>query len=129
MVADRRTLLQLGLASAIAQAAPTPTSAQESRGRTFDTSDYGAVGDGVTINTRQIQAAIDAAAGQGGGVVVLKPGLYLSGSLFVKSGVTLVIDRGATLRGVQDLAAYPLVRTRVAGIEMHWPAGLLNIYR
>lgn len=61
--------------------------------------------------------------------MVLKPGLYLSGSLFVKSGVTLSIERGATLRGVQDLAAYPMVRTRVAGVEMDWPAGLLNVYQ
>lgn len=127
MRANRRTLLQLGVVSALTQA--TPAFAQSSRSRTFDASDYGAVGDGVTINTRPIQAAIDAAAGQGGGVVVVKPGLYLSASLFVKSGVTLSIERGATLRGVQDLAAYPMVRTRVAGVEMDWPAGLLNVYQ
>jgi polygalacturonase len=120
----RRSLLQLGLTGALASAAPVFA---QSVGRTFDAADYGAVGDGVTINTRPIQAAIDAAAGQGGGVVVLKPGLYLSGSLFVKSGVTLMIGRGATIRGLQDIAAYPMVRTRVAGIEMDWPAGLLNI--
>ena len=98
MRANRRTLLQLGVVSALTQA--TPAFAQSSRSRTFDASDYGAVGDGITINTRPVQAAIDAAAGQGGGVVVVKPGLYLSGSLFVKSGVTLSIERGATLRGV-----------------------------
>ncbi|MDQ1192166.1 polygalacturonase [Brevundimonas vesicularis] len=93
MRANRRTLLQLGVVSALTQA--TPAFAQASRLRMFDASDYGAVGDGVAITTRPIQAAIDAAAGQGGGVVVLKPGLYLSGSLFVKSGVTLSIERGA----------------------------------
>ncbi|WP_395945015.1 glycoside hydrolase family 28 protein [Brevundimonas sp.] len=123
----RRTLLQLGLVGALASA--RPALAQAGRDRIFDAADYGAVGDGAAINTRPIQAAIDAAAAQGGGTVVLKPGLYLSGSLFVKSGVTLMIGRGATLRGVQDVAAYPMVRTRVAGIEMDWPAGLLNIYQ
>lgn len=100
-----------------------------SRERRFDAADYGAVGDGATLNTRAIQAAIDAAAAAGGGAVVLKPGVYLTGSLFVKSGVTLVIDREVTLRGVRDLAAYPTIRTRVAGIEMDWPAALLNVYR
>ena len=123
----RRSLLQLGLTGAIATAAP-PAFAQ-STGRTFDAADFGAVGDGETINTRPIQAAIDAAAGAGGGAVVLKPGVYLSGSLFVKSNVTLLIGRGATIKGLRDIAAYPMVRTRVAGIEMEWPAGLLNIYR
>ena len=122
----RRSLLQLGLTGAIATAA-TPAFAQ-STGRTFDAADFGAVGDGEAINTRPIQAAIDAAAGAGGGSVVLKPGVYMSGSLFVKSNVTLLIGRGATLKGLRDLAAYPMVRTRVAGIEMDWPAGLLNIY-
>ncbi|WP_312780598.1 glycoside hydrolase family 28 protein [Brevundimonas sp.] len=123
----RRSLLQLGLTGAIATAAP-PAFAQ-STGRTFDAADFGAVGDGETINTRPIQAAIDAASGAGGGTVVLRPGVYLSGSLFVKSNVTLLIGRGATIKGLRDIAAYPMVRTRVAGIEMEWPAGLLNIYR
>ena len=123
----RRSLLQLGLTGAIATAAP-PAFAQ-STGRTFDAADFGAVGDGEAINTRPIQAAIDAAAGAGGGTVVLRPGVYMSGSLFVKSNVTLMIGRGATLKGLRDLAAYPMVRTRVAGIEMDWPAGLLNIYQ
>ena len=123
----RRSLLQLGLTGAIATAAP-PAFAQ-TVGRMFDAADFGAVGDGEAINTRPIQAAIDAAAGAGGGTVVLKPGVYLSGSLFVKSNVTLLIGRGATLKGLRDLAAYPMVRTRVAGVEMEWPAGLLNIYQ
>lgn len=121
----RRSLLQLGLSGALLSAAP----ALAQGGRIYDAADYGAVGDGVTVNTRAIQAAIDAATGEGGGTVVIRPGVYLTGSLFVKSGVTLMVGRGATLKGLTDLSAYPMIRTRVAGVEMDWPAGLVNIYQ
>ncbi|EHN77044.1 glycoside hydrolase family 28, partial [Streptomyces coelicoflavus ZG0656] len=114
---NRRSLLHLGLTGALTSAAPAllPAVARAQGGKIHDAADFGAVGDGQTINTRPIQAAIDAAAAEGGGTVVIRPGLYLSGSLFVKSGVTLMIGRGATIRGLKDIAAYPMIRTRVAG--------------
>jgi polygalacturonase len=87
---------------------------------------YGAVGDGKTLNTKAIQAAIDAAAKKGG-VVQLAPGQYLTGSIFLKKGVTLQLDKGVTLLGSQDLKDYPDIDTRVAGVEMKWPAALVNI--
>lgn len=94
----------------------------------FQVADYGAKGDGATVDTASIQKAIDAAA-HASGTVVFKPGVYLSGALFVKSGVTFQVDEGVTIRGIQDLAAYPELPTRVAGIEMTWPAALINVYQ
>jgi len=88
---------------------------------------YGALGDGCTLNTRALQAAIDAAALQGAELRV-GPGVYLTGALFLKSGMTLHLEAGATLLGSRNLADYPLLPTRVAGIEMRWPAALVNIY-
>lgn len=93
----------------------------------FNPSDYGARGDGTVLDTKAIQAAIDAAA-KVGGTVVFKPGTYLSGSIFVKSGVTLQVDKGVTIRGSQNIADYTVMPTRIAGIEMRWPAALINIY-
>ena len=63
-----------------------------------------------------------------GGTVVFAPGVYLTGSLFLKSGTELRVDAGVEIRGVQDLAAYPVMQTRVAGVEMKWPAALINVY-
>jgi hypothetical protein len=88
---------------------------------------YGAVNDGKTLATAAIQQAIDTCSAAGGGVVDFEPGTYLTGALFVKSGVDLRIDAGVTLLGVQDETAYPKLATRVAGIEMEWPAALINV--
>ncbi|WP_266366989.1 glycoside hydrolase family 28 protein [Tellurirhabdus rosea] len=93
----------------------------------FLTTTYGAVGDGKTLNTAAIQKTIDACAAKGGGVVAFKPGQYLTGSLFLKKGVTFRLDKGVELLGSQSLADYPEMDTRVAGLEMKWPAALLNV--
>ncbi|MBN1362126.1 MAG: glycoside hydrolase family 28 protein [Sedimentisphaerales bacterium] len=97
------------------------------RPEVFKVADYGAVNDGETLATKGIQAAIDACAAQGGGIVVFARGAYLSGSIFVKAGVDLRIDKDVTILGSQDLADYPEIDTRVAGIEMRWPAALINV--
>ena len=82
---------------------------------------------GATIATKAIQSAIDAAAAKGGGTVTLAPGKYLTGSLFIKDGVTLTIDKNVELLGSQNFDDYPEIDTRIAGIEMRWPAALINI--
>lgn len=93
---------------------------------TFQATKYGAVADGKTLNTQAIQKAIDAAAKKGG-VVTFAPGQYLTGSIFLKKGVTLNIPQGVTLLGSQDLKDYPEIPSRIAGVEMVWPAALINI--
>lgn len=94
---------------------------------TFQAGKYGALGDGKTLNTVAIQKAIDDCAGKGGGIVTFKPGKYLTGSLFIKKGVNLNIGAGVEIFGSQDIKDYPEIDTRVAGIEMKWPAALINI--
>src|SRR4030095_5499966 len=61
-----------------------------------------AVADGLTNSTKAIQSAIDDCAKAGGGVVVFKPGEYVTGALFLKSNVHVRIDSNVTLLGSQD---------------------------
>lgn len=65
----------------------------------FFARDFGARPDGVTLNTASIQAAIDFASSRGGGRVVLDHGEYVSGSIYLKSDVTLHIEKDAVLLG------------------------------
>lgn len=102
---------------------PAPSSIQ------FNACDYGAVPDGKTICTRAIQKTIDACANAGGGTVIFsQPGTYMAGSIFLKSKVSLRVDKDVLIKGVQDESAYPDVVTRVAGIETNWPAALINAH-
>jgi polygalacturonase len=93
----------------------------------FVVNTYGAKNDGKTLATPFVQRAIDECAKKGGGIVTFKPGAYLIGSIFLKSNVHLRIDKGVLLRGSQDFKDYPEIDTRIAGIEMKWPAALINI--
>jgi polygalacturonase len=87
---------------------------------------YGAKGDGTTPDTAAIQKAIDAAAPKKA-TVSFKPGTYLTGALFLKSGITFEIPEGVTLTGSQDIKDFPELPTRIAGIEMTWPAAMINV--
>ncbi len=71
---------------------------------------YGAVGDGTTDNTRAIQQAVNACAGQGGGIVELARvgarAVYLTGPISLKSDVRLQIDDTVVLQGTNDHSRY-----------------------
>jgi polygalacturonase len=68
---------------------------------------YGAKGDGIAKDTIAIQEAIDACARQGGGMVQLDPGVYLSAPVVLRSNITLHLDKGAMLMASADHADYP----------------------
>ena len=110
-------------ALAVAPQAPQGLMPAEIHAETF-----GARGDDVTDDTAALQKAIDATAAVHG-TLVLKPGTYLTGALFLKSGMALRLDKDVHLTGAQTIDAYPKRPTRIAGIEMTWPSALINIYR
>jgi len=67
---------------------------------------FGARGDGETNDTAAVQRAIDTCADVGGGTVYFGPGTYLCGSLHLRSGVTLWLDAGATVKGSTERSDY-----------------------
>ena len=67
---------------------------------------FGAVGDGATLCTKPIQSAIDACASGGGGTVTVPPGIFLTGTLYLRSHVNLHLEHAATLLGSPNLADY-----------------------
>lgn len=91
---------------------------------TYDITKFGAVGDGVTVNTAAIQAAIDA-CGEGDRVYI-PAGIFVSGALFIKSDMSLYLEEGAVLLGSGDMADYPLYRYRFEGREQLCHGSLIN---
>ncbi|MGA2437337.1 MAG: glycoside hydrolase family 28 protein [Acidobacteriaceae bacterium] len=74
-----------------------------------DARTYGAKADGVTKDTKAIQAAVEDCASAGGGTVRLSGGTFLTGPILLKSNITLEIAKGAVLLGSPDRADYPMV--------------------
>lgn len=74
---------------------------------TCDARRFGAKPDGVTMNTKAIQAAIDSCAKRGNGTVRLAGGVFISGPIELKSNITLNIVKGATLQGSSNHNDYP----------------------
>lgn len=93
----------------------------------YNVANYGAEGDAIKLCTESIQKAIDDCSANGGGVVTFSPGMFITGSVFIKSNVDFQVPRGTMLVASQDLNDYPKIDTRVAGVEMKWPAALINI--
>ena len=83
---------------------------------TLSIKSFGAVPDGNTLNTKSINAAIDALAKKGGGVVLVPAGLWLTGPLVLKSNINLHLAGGSTLLFTEDFNQYPLVAGNWEGL-------------
>ena len=88
--------------------------------------DFGAVGDGKTVNTKAIQAAIDKCASSSGGVIVVPQGTFLSGAIFLKQGVNLLVEKDGVLKGTTNIDDYPMIQTRWEGTEEPWTSAFIN---
>lgn len=90
-IIERKTKLVLSLALVVF--------VLQASAKDYFVSDFGAKADGITINTRTIQRAIDYINENGGGRLVFQAGNYVTGSVYIKSGVTLHLEYGANLIG------------------------------
>src|SRR5689334_15402185 len=100
---NRRDLLRLaGVTLAPASAKTAAPS------RFFDVKNFGAAADGKTLDTEAIRRAVDSCHTAGGGVVYLAGGVFLSGTVVLKSNVTLYLEAVATLLGSAHIADYAL---------------------
>ena len=103
--------LALGFLGSRSMEAQQPTHApgNDLGARVYNIRDYGAKGDGKTIDTGALQAAIDACTRDGGGTVLVPAGTFQIGTTELKSNVTLHISAGATLLGSADGKQYHAV--------------------
>lgn len=85
--------------------------------RIFNIVDYGAVANGRTLNTKAIQAAIDAANEAKGGRVIFPKGKFLAGRIEMKSDVDLYLEEGAVLLGSTNPNDYKALNSEVAPVS------------
>ena len=78
----------------------------------YDPYDFGAKGDGTNIDTKSIQAAIDACYSNGGGKVYLHSGTFISGTILLKSNVNLYVETGTTLKASDNLDDFPIMSSK-----------------
>ena len=98
-------------------------------GKKYVVTDHGVINDSTVIQTPALQAVIDKAAGEGGGVIVIPEGTFLSGSLFFKPGTHLHIQKGGKLKGSDAITNYEIVKTRLEGQTIDYFAALVNADR
>ena len=96
-------------------------------GKRYVVTEYGVVkGDSTLIQTEAIQKVIDLAAANGGGVVTIPEGVYLSGSLFFKPGTHLNVAKNGRLKGRDAITHYKIIDTRLEGQTIKYFAALVN---
>ena len=100
-----------------------------SLGKHYRITDYDVANDSTVIQTERIQAVIDKAQRDGGGVIIFPKGTFLSGSLFFRPTTHLHLEDGGVLKGSDDISNFPIVMTRMEGQTLKYFAALVNVDR
>jgi len=94
-------------------------------GRQYRITDYGVLMDGQ-VYTVQLQSLIDRMAADGGGVMVVPSGTFVSGALFFRQGTHLYLEKGAVLKGSDQISDFPVMTTRIEGETCKYFPALVN---
>ena len=78
---------------------------------------FGAVGDGLTLNTKAFSKAIDALSKKGGGRLVVPQGVWFTGPIVLKSNIELYLEDGAVIQFSGDEELYPIINTSFEGLD------------
>jgi polygalacturonase len=100
----------------------------EDLGKQFVITKHGVLPDSNVVQTAAIQKIIDLAHQQGGGVIVIPKGTFLSGALFFKPKTHLYVSQGAVLKGSDKIADYPIMPSRMEGQNLDYFPALVNAY-
>ena len=96
-------------------------------GKQYVITDFGVRSDDERlVQTEAIQKVIDMAHDNGGGVVVVPRGTYMTGALFFSQGTHLHVQEGGMLKGIDDIAHYPIRKTRMEGQTLNYFSALIN---
>ncbi len=99
------------------------------KNKTYNIIDFGAVADGVTNNAQSINKAIQACAKNGGGIVLVPVGKYLTGAIHLDNNVNLHLEEGAEILFSTNPADYPIVHTSWEGTELMSYSPLIYAYK
>ena len=91
--------------------------------------EFGAVGDGITLNTEAFAAAISHVCGKGGGHVVVPEGIWLTGPVTLLDNIDLHLEEGAVIVFSADRDLYPIIETNFEGLDMYRCLSPINAYR
>lgn len=85
--------------------------------KAFVITEYGAIGDGQTKNTKAIAKTIDTCDKAGGGSVVIPSGIWITGPIVLKSNINLHLERGAVIIFSTVIDDYPMIETSFEGLK------------
>jgi len=92
----------------------------------YKITDYGVEENSTLVQTEKIQSVIDLCSHEGGGVIVIPNGTFISGSLFFRPKTHLLIEEGGELKGADRIKHFQLLKTRMEGQTLDYFAALIN---
>lgn len=101
----------------------------EPAGKQYRLVEYGIYPNEGAVRTREIQDLIEKVHREGGGTIVVTPGVFKTGAIFFRPGVHLHLMPGAMLLGSDDISDYPVMETRIEGQTCQYYPALVNADR